>query len=99
MRAYSCVWNATNTQSVTVPIMTLTTIANVRPKLAHFIMGTDAAPADNDGTFIIQRHSTNPAGGTAGTPAPIDPDTGAALSSYMYGASIGAPTLGTKLFQ
>ena len=59
----------------------------------------DAAAADNAGTFLVRRHSTAPAGGTAGTPAPNDPANPAAVSVYMYGASIGAPTLGTSLLQ
>lgn len=99
MGNYSAVWNATNTQSTTVPIMTLTAAATTRTRLIEFDQGSDATPADNAGTFLFRRHSTTPASGTAITPAPIDPADPASLSSAMSGPSIGAPTLGTSLFQ
>lgn len=98
-RNYACVNNATNTQSTSVPIMTITGAATVRLKLYEIEQGSDATAADNAATFLIQRHSTAPSGGTSGTPAPLDAADPASLGSYMFGASIGAPTLGTKLFQ
>lgn len=100
-RNYAAAWNATNTQSTTVPIMTLTGAATVRPKLYDIIQGSDAAPADNAGTFVIRRHTTAPASGTAITPAPLDPADPASLCAAMMGPSIGAPTLtaNTSLLQ
>ena len=92
-RSYAAAWNATNTQSTTVPIMTLTGAATVRAKLYDFVQGSDATPADNAGTFLIRRHTTTPASGTAITPAPLDPADPASLCTAMSGPSIGAPTL------
>jgi hypothetical protein len=92
-RSYAAAWNATNTQSATVPIMTLTGAATIRPAIYDIIHGSDATPADNAGTFLMRRHTTAPASGTAITPAPIDPANPASLASAMMGPSIGAPTL------
>lgn len=98
---YSAVWNATNTASATVPIMTLTGAATCRPRLSELVHGSDYATFGTEvsGTFLLRRHSTTPAGGTAITPAPLDPADAAALASAMMGPSIGAPTLGTSLYQ
>lgn len=98
---YSEVWNATNTQSTTVPINTLSGAATCRPRLSEFVHGSDYSTFGTEvsGTFLIQRHSTTPAGGTAVTPRPFDPADAAALSTAMMGPSIGAPTLGVSLFE
>lgn len=98
-RIYEAPWNATNTQSTTVPIMTLTGSAAIRGALREFVQGSDAAPANNAGTFIIQRHSTAPAGGTAITPKGKDDADPASVATAMMGPSIGAPTLGNKMMQ
>jgi hypothetical protein len=98
-RNYGAVWNGTNTQSTSTPIMTLTGATTIRVKLYEIEPGSDAVPADNAGTFLIQRHSTAITGGTAATASPLDAADPATLAVYMYGASIGAPTLGAKLFQ
>ena len=92
-RAYGAAWNATNTQSTTVPIMTLTSTSAVRPLLYDIINGSDATPADNAATFLMRRHTTAPASGTAITPAPLDSQDPAAVCTAMMGPSIGAPTL------
>jgi hypothetical protein len=93
MGAYSAAWNATNTQSTTVPIMTLTAAATRRLRLYDMVHGSDATPADNAGSYTMRRHTTTPAGGTAITPAPLDPADPAAIGTAMMGPSIGAPTL------
>src|ERR1700737_606657 len=86
-------WNATNLVSTTVPIMTLTAAAASRFKIYDIIQGSDAAPADNAGSYTIRRHTTTPAGGTVVTPALIDTAEGALITTGMMGPSIGAPTL------
>lgn len=99
MARYGCVFNATNTQSTTVPIFGTLGSATCQHEIYEIRLGSDAAPADQGNTFLLMRHSTALAGGTAGTAAPLNAAYRAANATYMYGASIGAPTRGTSLFQ
>jgi hypothetical protein len=93
-RSYGCAWNGTNTVSSTVPIMGITSAATVRPAIYDIINASDATPADAASTFLLRRFTGGAlSGGTSGTPAPMDSLDTAAAASYMYGASIGAPTL------
>jgi len=98
-RVYKAPWNATNTQSTTVPIMTLTGSAAIRVALKEYTIGSDATPANMAATYLIRRHSTAPAGGTAITPKPKDSADPACVATAMMGPSIGAPTLGDTLDQ
>ena len=83
----------------TVPIMTITGTAATRTALREFSQGSPSTPANSASSFLLQRHSTAPASGSAITPAPKDPGDPASVTTSMQGPSIGAPTTGTSLYR
>lgn len=98
-RSYAVCGSATTQNSATVPQAQIVATSAVRPKIYDLIVGSSSTPADNVGQFKVQRNSTASTGGTAITPAPIDPGDPASLSAAMMAPSMTAPTLGTVLLQ
>jgi len=63
-RRYALSGNATNTQSTTLPLMTLLSTANIRPKIYHASLGSGAAPVDQNAKMQMQRCTSS---GTPGS--------------------------------
>ncbi|HVB42555.1 MAG TPA: hypothetical protein VNF47_07575 [Streptosporangiaceae bacterium] len=67
-------------------------VAGIRIKV-----GNTAAAAGNNILFTLARAGNTPSGGTAVTPTPHDPASGAAISGAFIGSWATAPTLGAVL--
>ena len=75
---YSITGNATNIAAKT--ILGVTSAATVRPKIFDFVLGSDATPADNAGSYFLQRYTA--AGTSTGvTPTALDPADPPSLSA------------------
>ena len=93
-RRYSVSGNRTLTAAKT--IINVTSAATVRPKIYEFSLGSDATPADNCSSFIVQRH-TAAGTSTAFTPIALDNGDPAALASAGYNHTV-EPTLTASSF-
>lgn len=92
-RKYSVSGNATCTQSATLPLITLISTANIRPKISDIVLGSGASPVDQQGRFILQRCTTTGTPGSSITPQALDPgDPVAQATSGLAVFSVG-PTL------
>lgn len=97
-RKYSVVGNGACTQSATLPLITLISGANVRPKLFDVLIGSGASPVDQQARFILQRCTAAGTPGSAITPQALDPaDPPALASSGLAVFSVG-PTLTANTF-
>lgn len=91
-RDYSIAFNATNTQSTTLPLGGLTGAATCRPKIYDVLIGSSGSPADNAAEYLFQRMTT--AGTSTGfTPVALDPADPASLSSAGFTYTSAGPTL------
>lgn len=90
-RDYSVAFNATNTQSSTLPLVGITGGTTVRPAIYEFVFGSSGSPADNAASFIIQR-ATTIGNGTAFTPVALDSGDPASTTTATYTYTTG-PTL------
>jgi hypothetical protein len=95
-RPYALCANGTNTASATLPLVTLISTASIRPKLVAIEMGSDAAPNDNAGKYVIQRCTATGTPGSSPTPQGLDPadpqppGTTAGLSVFSVGPTLTA---------
>ena len=97
-RSYAVAWNATNSASATLPLLTIISTAAVRTKIFDLTMGSDATPADNAGKFAFQRCTTTGTAGSSLTPQAVDPgDPAAVTTSGLAVFSVG-PTLTANAF-
>jgi len=80
-----------------LPIINVTGSASIRCKIYDLIIGSDANPADVASEFNMIRTTDVGVGGTALTPAPLDPLTVAASGSAKGGTFTTAPTTGAVL--
>lgn len=74
-----------------LPIINLTGSAAIRVKLYDLVLGSDAAPADVAGEFVVDRTTGVGTGGTALTENPLDPLTVAATAAAVGGTFTTAP--------
>lgn len=97
-RSYAITGNATNTQSTTLPLVTLISATTVRPKVYDVLMGSDATPADNAAKYAFQRCTTAGTPGSSITPQALDPGDPAALATSGLAVFGGGPTLTANAF-
>ena len=97
-RSYAVNGNATNTQSATLPLLTLISAATIRPRIYDFVLGSDATPADNAGKYVFQRCTTAGTPGSSITPHALDPADPAALASSGLAIFSVGPTLTAGAF-
>lgn len=97
-RRYAIAGNATNTQSATLPLVTVIGAATIRPKVYDITFGSDATPADNAGKFAFQRCTTTGTVGSSITPQALDPGDPAALCSSGLAVFSVGPTLTASAF-
>jgi hypothetical protein len=101
-RSYSVVFdNIAAQNSTTVPQAQLVATAAVRPKLYDLMLGSPSTPSDQAASWVLRRSTTASTGGTAVTPAPIDPGDPVSITTAMIAPSMSAPTLtaGATLLQ
>lgn len=97
-RRYSIAGNATNTQSATLPTITVISTTAVRPKIYDIICGSDATPADHAVKYAVQRCTSAGTQGSGITPQALDPgDPAAVTTSGLAVFSVG-PTLTASAF-
>jgi len=97
-RNYSVNGNATNTQSSTLPLVTLISTANIRPRIYDVTFGTSVTPADNAVLYKVQRCTTAGTPGSAITPQALDPSDPAALATSGLAVFSVGPTLTANAF-
>ena len=93
MRDYSVNGNGTNTQSATLPLVTLISTANIRPRIYDLMFGSGASPADNAARYIVQRCTTAGTPGSSITPQALDPGDPVALATSGLAVFSVGPTL------
>jgi hypothetical protein len=91
-RNYTFSSNATNTQSATLPLATIISTANIRPKLYQFRMASDASPNDQSFKFGLQRCTSAGTPGSTPTPSILQGDPAAQVTCGLAVFSVG-PTL------
>lgn len=97
-RNYSVNGNATNTQSATLPVVTLIGTTSIRPALFEFTVGPGVTPADYTANLKLQRCTTTGTQGSGITPQPLDTaDPAAGGTSGLAIFSVG-PTLTANAF-
>lgn len=96
-RKYAINGNATCTQSATLPLLTVISTANVRPKIFDLLLGSAASPVDQQGRFQLQRCTTTGTPGSSITPQALDGDPAALATSGLAVFSAG-PTLTANAF-
>jgi hypothetical protein len=92
-RNYSVNGNAVNTQSSTLPLVTLISSANIRPRIYDMTFGSAATPADNAARYILQRSTSPGTPGSSITPQALDPGDPVALATSGLAAFSVGPTL------
>lgn len=97
-RKYSVVGNATCTQSATLPVITLISTANIRPKIYDVQLGSGASPVDQQGRFVLQRCTTAGTAGSSLTPSPLDPGDPVALATSGLAIFSVGPTLTSNVY-
>lgn len=97
-RKYSVIGNATCTQSATLPLLTLISTANIRPKIYDIQLGSGASPVDQQGRFVLQRCTTTGTPGSAITPQALDPGDPVALATSGLAVFSVGPTLSANAF-
>jgi len=98
MRKYSVIGNATCTQSATLPLITLISTANIRPRINDVVLGSGASPVDQNGRFALQRCTTAGTPGSSLTPQALNPDDPAALAGSGLAIFSAGPTLTANAF-
>lgn len=98
MRTYSYNNTGTCTQSATLPLATLISTANIRPKVYQFRMSSDASPNDQSFKFGLQRCTT--AGTPGSTPTSVANDPGDPAGQATCGLAVFSvgPTLTANTF-
>jgi hypothetical protein len=97
-RNYAFNNNATCTQSSTLPLATLISTANIRPRVYEINISSDATPADNSCGLALQRCTTAGTPGSTPTPTPLDPGDPAAQTTTGLAVFGGGPTLTSGVF-
>jgi hypothetical protein len=92
MAAYAGFSNKTNTVSSTVPMFNLVGATTRRLRAYDFIVGCDAAPADQASKFVFRRTSAAGTSSSTVTPTKLDPADGASIALYDTAWS-GNPTI------
>lgn len=92
-RNYSVNGNATNTQSSTLPLVTLISTANIRPRIYDMMFGSGAGPADNAARYLVQRCTSTGTPGSAVTPQALDPGDPVALATSSLAVFLVGPTV------
>jgi hypothetical protein len=97
-RNYQLNQSCTNTQSTTLPLATLISTANIRPKVYQFRMSSEAAPNDQSFKFGLQRCTS--AGTPGSTPASFPNDMADPAGQATCGLAVfsGGPTLTANAF-
>lgn len=97
-RSYAYNSNATCTQSATLPLATLISTANIRPRVYEIGISSDATPADNSCGLALQRCTT--AGTPGSTPTPVALDSGDPAAQVTTGLAVFSvgPTLTASSF-
>ena len=96
-RDYSAAFNATNTQSTTLPLCALLSATTIRPKIYDVLIGSSGSPADNAAEYLFQRQTT--AGtSTAFTGVALDPADPASLAAFGYTFTSAGPTLTSNAY-
>lgn len=98
MRGYAIVGNATNSQSATLPLATLISTANIRPRIFELILGSGVTPAENAAKYVVQRCTSAGTPGSSIVPQALDPaDPAATATSGLAVFSVG-PILTANAF-
>ncbi len=97
-RSYAVSGAPTNTQSSTLPSMTLIGSTNVRAKIFSFDISSESSPADNSVKFAFQRCTTTGTPGSNPTPQALDPADPAAQSTCGLAVFSAGPTLTANAF-
>lgn len=97
-RSYSLNSNATNTVSATLPLLTLISTANIRPRLYEISISSDATVADNSVGLAIQRCTTAGTPGSSPTGVSLDPSDPAAQATLGLAVFSVGPTLTASSF-
>mgnify|MGYP007071651626 CR=1 FL=1 len=96
-RRYSVTGNCLNTASATLPLGNIVSTTAIRPRVYDFLLGSDAAAADNAASYKLQRGTTvgtwAGSGGAAITPKPLDMADPAATFTANQGVCSAGPTL------
>ena len=71
-RNYSYCSNASNAASSSVPMATIISTANIRPKVYEVGIGSDASPGDQAAKYALQRCTSTGTPGSSPTAAPLD---------------------------
>ena len=95
---YAIVGNATNTQSTTLPLVSVIGATTKRVKIYDVDMGSDATPADNAAKYAFQRCTTAGTAGSSITPQALDPADGAAVATSGLATFSVGPTLTASAF-
>lgn len=97
-RNYLTQGSVTNTASATLPLLTVTGAATIRPMIYDYMISGNATPADNYGDYTWQRATTAGTAGSSFTPLPLDPADPASLASSGLAVFSGGPTLTASTF-
>ena len=97
-RRYSISGTATNTQSSTLPLMSVISTAAIRPKIYDVIFSSAGTPADNACLYQFQRCTTTGTVGSAITPQALDPNDPAAVTTAGLAVFSVGPTLTASAF-
>src|SRR5262245_32338242 len=97
-RKYSISGTATNTQSSTLPLITVIGTAAVRPRVYDVMFSSAATPADNAALYQFQRCTTAGTAGSSITPQPLDSQDPAAVTTSGLAVFSGGPTLTASTF-
>src|SRR3954469_6981252 len=97
-RRYSVSGTATNTQSATLPLITLIGAATIRPRIYDVIFSSAATPADNAALYAFQRCTTAGTPGSSLTPQAEDPGDPSSLASSGLAVFGAGPTLTASAF-
>lgn len=98
MGRYSAEFNrAAASATLAMGIAQATATTPRRLKIYDFMMGSEAAPADNTNLWTLDRITTGaPTGGTAVTPAALDPADPVSLFDAVEGTITVNPTIGAR---
>ena len=83
---------ARNTQSSTLPLVTLISSANIPPRICELMFGSGAGPPDNAARYLVSCTSTGTPR-SAITPQGLDPGDPVALATSGLAAFLVGPTV------
>lgn len=92
-RSYSINGSATNTQSSTLPLVTVISTANVRPRIYDITLGSGVSPVDQQARYLVQRCTTAGTAGSSITPQALDPGDPVAVGTSGVAVFSAGPTL------